>query len=96
MFPTFHKLFPPSFQSADLFERSGGPHQLVDHVDGDPHEGGEPNEVSHCDAPVWVLIIKQCEGRRLQQGAHYDILRTVGIQNISTCVNVTFIFLHQK
>lgn len=69
---------PSHFSSADLFERSGSPHQLVDHVDGDPHEGREADDVSHCDAPVGVLIVEQREGWRFQEGADYDILRTAG------------------
>lgn len=66
------------FSPADLFERSGSPHQLVDHVDWDPHEGREADDVSHCDAPVGVLIVEQREGWRFQEGADYDILRTAG------------------
>ena len=66
------------FSPADLLERSGSPHQLVDHVDGDPHEGREADDVPHGDAPVGVLIVEQREGRRFQEGAHYDILTTAG------------------
>lgn len=74
----YFSFFFSIFFFSDLFERSRSPHQLVDHVDGDPHEGWKANEVSNCDAPVWVLVVKQCKLRRLEEGAHYDILRRVG------------------
>lgn len=64
-----------AFGSTDLFQRTRGPHQLIDHVDGDPHEGRQADDVPDCDAPVRVFIIKQGEGRSFQQGAHYDVLR---------------------
>lgn len=62
----------------DLFQRAGGPHQFVDHVDGDPHEGGEADEVPHRDAPVGILVVEQCQLRRLQEGADDDKLRRGG------------------
>lgn len=58
-----------------LLQGARGPHQLVDHVDGDPHEGGEANEVPHRDAPVGVLVVKQGQLWHLQEGADDDELR---------------------
>lgn len=74
----FIKLLRILSSFSDLLEGSRSPHQLVDHVDGDPHEGWKANDVSNRDAPVWVLVVKQCKLRRLEQGAHYDILKRVG------------------
>lgn len=59
----------------DLFQRARGPHQLVDHVDGNPHEGGEADEVSHRDAPVGILVVEQHQLWHLQEGADDDKLR---------------------
>lgn len=58
-----------------LLQRAGGPHQFVDHVDGDPHEGGEADEVAHRDAPVWVLVVEQRQVGHLQEEADDDKLR---------------------
>ena len=81
------------FSPADLLERSGSPHQLVDHVDGDPHEGREADDVPHGDAPVGVLIVEQREGRRFQEGAHYDILTTQGGGDIRRPIFKTFPYM---
>lgn len=74
----FIKLLHILSSFSDLLEGSRSPHQFVDHVDRDPHEGWKANDVSNRDAPVWVLVVKQGQLRRLEQGAHYDVLRRVG------------------
>lgn len=63
------------YAHTDLFQRAGGPHQLVDHVDGNPHERGEADEVAHRDAPVGILVVKQRQLWHLQEGADDDKLR---------------------
>lgn len=66
------------FSHTDLFQRARRPHQFVDHVDGDPHEGGEADEVPHRDAPVGILVVEQSELWHLQEGADDDKLRRWG------------------
>lgn len=69
---------PSLFTHTDLFQRARRPHQFVDHVDGDPHEGGEADEVPHRDAPVGILVVEQSELWNLQEEADDDKLRRWG------------------
>lgn len=90
----------PSIPHTDLFQRAGGPHQLVDHVDGDPHEGGEADEVPHRDAPVGVRVVEQCQLWHLQEGADDDKLRRrrrvgEGFQS-SSGISVCHTLLHTR